>query len=345
MGRGVVQPISSRNRSIMMTPETFSILVQRFFGHLRSERNVSEHTICAYRDSFRLFLRYLTEQRRLRVEKITFEAFSPEVILGFLAHIEVARGSTIRTRNSRLTAIRAFVRFALSQGIPEFLPVGQRILNIPIKRANKPLLGFMDSKEIDAVLSAINLSSWSGRRDHLLFTLLFNTGGRISEVLQMRPGDIRHRVVQLHGKGRKDREVPIWPQTEKAIRGWCKYDRPDNAQYMITSAKGAQLSRRAAALRLKLAIRSASAQCPSLRNRRITLHTWRHSTAMSLLRAGVPAEMIALYLGHEQLTTTHGYIEADMTLKQQCLDKIREPPARRTRRHRSSHLLEFLQAL
>lgn len=329
----------------MMTPETFSILVQRFFGHLRAERNVSEHTICAYRDSFRLFLRYLTEQRRLRPEKVTFEAFSPEVILGFLGHIEAARGNTIRTRNSRLTAIRAFVRFALSQGIPEFLPVGQRILNIPIKRANKPLLGFMDNKEIDAVLSAINLSTWSGRRDHLMFTLLFNTGGRISEVLQMRPADVRHRIVRLHGKGRKDREVPIWPETEKTIRGWCKYDRPENAQYLITSAKGAQLSRRAAALRLKLAIRGACARCPSLRNRRITLHTWRHSTAMSLLRAGVQAEIIALWLGHEQLTTTHGYIEADLTLKQQCLDQLRKPTVRQARRHRTSHLLEFLQAL
>lgn len=328
-----------------MTPETFSILVQRFFGHLRSERNVSQHTICAYRDSFRLFLRYLTEQRHLRPEKVTFQAFSPDVVLGFLGHIEGARGNTIRTRNSRLTAIRAFVRFALSQGIPEFLPVGQRILNIPIKRTSKPLLGFMDNKEIDAVLGAINLSTWSGRRDHLLFTVLFNTGGRISEVLQMRPEDVHHRIARLHGKGRKDREVPIWPQTERAIRSWCKHDRPPNAQYLITSAKGVQISRRAAALRLKLAIHSACARCPSLRNRRISLHTWRHSTAMSLLRAGVPAEMIALWLGHEQLTTTHGYIEADLTLKQQCLDKLRMPAARGARRHRTSHLLEFLHAL
>jgi integrase len=157
----------------------------------------------------------------------------------------------------------------------------------------------MDSQEIDAVLSAINLSTWSGRRDHLLFTLLFNTGGRISEVLQMRPEDVHHRIVHLHGKGRKDREVPIWPQTEKAIRGWCKHDRPASAQYLITSAKGAPLSRRAAALRLRLALRGACGRCPSLKNRRITLHTWRHSTAMSLLRSGVQAEMIALWLGHE----------------------------------------------
>jgi site-specific recombinase XerD len=329
----------------MMTPETFSILVQRFFGHLRSERSMSDHTICAYRDSFRLFLRYLSEQRHLRPEKVTFEAFSPETILGFLGHIEAARGNTIRTRNSRLTAIRAFVRFALSQGIPEFLLVGQRILNIPIKCASKPLLGFMDSQEIDSVLSTINLSSWSGRRDHLLFTLLFNTGGRISEVLKVRPEDIHRRIVRLHGKGRKDREVPIWPQTEKAIRGWCKHDRPASAQYLITSAKGTALSRRAAALRLRLAISGACDRCPSLKNKRITLHTWRHSTAMSLLKAGVPAEMIALWLGHEQLTTTHGYIEADLTMKQQCLDKLRKPVARQARRHRSSHLLEFLQAL
>ncbi len=237
------------------------------------------------------------------------------------------------------------MRFALSQGIPEFLPVGQRILNIPIKRASKPSFGFMDSQEVDAVLSAISLSTWSGRRDHQLFTLLFNTGGRISEVLQMRPEEVRHRIVQLHGKGRKDREVPIWPQTERAIRGWCKHDRPANAQYLITSAKNAQLSRRAAALRLNLAIRGARARCPSLRNRQITLRTWRHSTATSLLRGGVPAEMIALWLGHEQLTNTHRYIEADPTMKQKCLDKLRKPPVRPARRHRTPHLLEFLQAL
>src|SRR5580692_12602636 len=98
-----------------MTPEVFAVLVQRFFGHLRSERNVSEHTICAYRDSFRLFLRYLFENRHLRPEKVTFESFTPEMILGFLRHVEAMRGNSIRTRNTRLTAIRAFVRFALSQ--------------------------------------------------------------------------------------------------------------------------------------------------------------------------------------------------------------------------------------
>jgi site-specific recombinase XerD len=328
-----------------MNSEMFSILVQRFFGHLRAERNVSEHTVAAYRDTFRLFLRYLSEQRRMRAESITFAALSPDVVLGFLTHIEVARGNGVRTRNARLTAIRAFMRFALSQGIPELLPIGQRILTIPIKRTRKPLLGFMDGHEIDVILSTINLSTWSGRRDHLLFSLLFNTGGRISEVLQIRPEDVHHRIVHLHGKGRRDREVPIWPQTERAIRAWCKHDRPPNAQHLITSTKGEKLSRRAAALRLKLALHRARETCPSLKRRRITLHTWRHSTAMSLLRAGVPVEVIALWLGHEQLTTTHEYIEADLTMKQECLDKLRKPAMRQARRHRTSHLVEFLQAL
>lgn len=185
-------------------------LLQRFFTeHLAAQRNLSAHTITAYRDSFRLLLTFLSTHRREPIDRLTLESLSPELILGFLDHLERTRGNGVRTRNVRLAAIRAFARFAVGETTPDLFPHAHRLLAIPLKRAPKPLMGFMTREEIDAILLATNRSSWSGRRDHLLFSFLYNTGARISEALHLSPADLQDHSVRLHGKGRNYGKVVV----------------------------------------------------------------------------------------------------------------------------------------
>ena len=326
-------------------PRSFPSLVQAFFTHLRREQAVSEHTVAAYRDTFRLLLLFIGEHRHLPVDQIALEDFCPDTVLAFLEHLEKQRHNLPRTRNARLTAIRAFVHFVLAHVAPDFVGDAHRILAIPSKRTNRPLLGFLQRNEVDAILTAVDSSAPIARRDHLLFSLLYNTGARISETLQLTPADVLHRVVHLRGKGRKQREVPLWPQTQRSLQQWCRAQQLAPTQPICANAEGRPLSRRSAARRLALALRRAQLNCPSLRGRKISLHTIRHTTAMHLLQSGVPIEIIALYLGHEQISTTHGYIEADLSLKKAALDCLQPPHGRRVPQRASSQILEFLQAL
>lgn len=323
----------------------FFTLIQQFFGSLRTQRNLSAHTLAAYRDTFRLLLRFLANKERVAIDQLTLDLLTPEAVLAFLEHLEEGRGNSIRTRNARLAAIHAFARFAVTQKAPDFLVAGQRILAIPCKRTVKPVLGFMSRAEIDAVLAATDQATCVGRRDHLLFTLLYNTGGRISEVLRLQPGEVSNRTVRLHGKGRKERDVPIWPATQREIQAWCRANKIGPTQYFFANRHGTPITRKGAALRLKAAVRTAATTCPTLRDRKITLHTFRHATAMHLLQSGVALPIIALWLGHEQPVTTHGYVEADLQMKQRCLDTLERLPAARRQSAVRSHLMAFLEAL
>ncbi|OAM88251.1 hypothetical protein AW736_17900 [Termitidicoccus mucosus] len=330
-----------------MKPDPFASLIKRFFADfLPVQRNLSAHTVSSYRDTFRLLLQFISEHYRTSIDALGMEHFSPETTLAFLDHLERSRGNTVRTRNNRLAALRSFARFALAESAPDFLPAAQRLLSIPVKKTDKPQMGFLTREEVTAILSATGDTA-AGQRDHLLFTVLYNTGARISEALALRPQDIRGRSLQLHGKGRKTRLVPLWPQTLRRLRRWCQIHalRPD--QPVFTNTRGAPLGRSGAAFRLALAVRKAAAQhCHSLRSRNITLHTFRHTTAMHLLQSGVPLEVIALWLGHERPFTTHLYVEADIKLKADCLRRLQPltPPVC-TRQRRGSHLLAFLEAL
>jgi site-specific recombinase XerD len=323
-------------------------LVQRFFAHyLVSQRNLSAHTRNGYRDTFRLFLSFLSKHHRRPIDQLTLDTISPATVLAFLDYLETSRNNSARTRNLRLAAIRTFVRFVLGQTVGvDFIGIGHRILAIPQKKSPKPLLGFMTREEIEAVLAATDPETHSGQRDQLLFTFLYNTGARISEALQLRPQDLLDRAVHLRGKGRKDRMVPVWPRTERRLRQWCKTDSVASDQLIFTNRNGEPLSRDGVAFRLALAVRKAAVHCPTLNKRRITCHTFRHSCAMSLLQAGVALEVIALWLGHAKPMTTHGYIEADLKMKAECLKRLTEPtPPRRRAAQESSRLLAFLEAI
>jgi integrase/recombinase XerD len=331
-----------------MKAEIFATLVQRFFADdLTAQRNLSPETRTGYRHTFRLLLRFLSHRQRGPIDRLTLEAYTPEAILGLLDHLERVRGNGVPTRNVRLAAIRTFVRFALSQSLGlDFLAAGQRILAIPQKRCAKQPRGFMTREEVDAILAATDQNTWSGRRDRLLFLLLYNTGARLSEALQLRPTDLRERSVQLHGKGRKERESPLWASTARSLRQWCHTNRIAPEERIFSNCRGTPLSHDGVTFRLRLAVRKAAAQCPSLNGRRITSHRFRNSCAMALLQAGVAIEVIALYLGHATPQTTHHYVEADLKMKADCLRRLTEPKAAKHQpRDEPSRLLAFLEAV
>jgi integrase len=204
----------------------------------------------------------------------------------------------------------------------------------------------MTREEIDAVLAATDQRTWSGRRDLILFTLLYNTGARISEALQLRARDIHGDIVLLHDKGRKEREVPLWPQAGRGLRRWCIANRIAPDQFVFTNRCGAPLSHDGVSCRLDLAVKQATLQFPSLAGRRITSHRFRNSCAMALLQAGVPLEVITLYLGHSRPVTTHAYVEADLKMKADCLRRLTAAKMPKEVRHdEQSRLLAFLEAV
>ncbi|MCX6915565.1 MAG: tyrosine-type recombinase/integrase [Verrucomicrobia bacterium] len=330
-----------------MTSNPFPILIERFFtDHLRTQRNVSPLTIEAYSDTFRILLRYLAENHRQTIDRLTFRDFGADDILAFLDHLERVRGNCVRSRNARLAAIRAFAHFALAYSGPAFAVASQRILAIPCKRTTKPVLSFMNREEVMAVLAAIDTTTKVGRRDHLFFSLLYQTGARISEASQLGPSDVRDRFLRLHGKGRKERAVPIPNDLMARLHEHVRTNKLSPDRPLFANRQGAALTREGLALRLDLAVHKAEQTCPSLRGRRITPHTWRHSTAMHLLQAGVPLEVIALWLGHEQPAVTHTYVQADLKMKRECM-KLLEPPSKPRRKRdplRFSRLLSFLEA-
>jgi integrase/recombinase XerD len=329
-----------------MRPDAFAGLVQRFFAdYLPAQRNLSPHTSRSYRQTFRLLLVFLSKRHDRPVDRLTFAEFTPDSILAFLDHLERGRNNAVRTRNVRLAAIRSFARFVLGESAPDFLAVAQRILVIPNKRCVKPVLGFMTRSEMAAVIEAFDTGTWSGRRDHLFFSLLYNTGARVSEMLQLKPVDFQRRTVHLLGKGRKSRMVPIWPQNIRRLILWCREHRLADDQFVFTNRQRSPLTREGIAFRLRLAVTKAAQTCVSLRQRKITPHTFRHSAAMHLLQSGTPVEIIALWMGHSSPVTTHGYVEADLAMKQACLRQLNEPePAHCSRRAPPySRLLAFLE--
>lgn len=326
----------------------FASLVQGFFcQHLIQQRNVSAQTVASYRDTFRLLLGYLASVRKRKLAGLTLADLDAPMISAFLDHLERKRRNCIRTRNVRFAAIRSFLKYAAALD-PASLPIIQRVLAMPMKRFGRPLLGYLSRDEVAAVLEAPDASTWSGQRDRVLFSLLYNTGARVSEALALRRADVSlssSRHVQITGKGRKQRMVPLWKSTAQRLREWIARINQDPQTLLFPNRDGRPLSRSGAEKRLKTAVATAIGECPTLRSKRVSPHTFRHTTAMHLLQSGVDITVVAMWLGHEGLQTTHQYIEANMAMKDEALSKLTEIPIRKVRYRVSDKLLQFLEDL
>jgi len=334
--------------SCASTSPGFAILLQDFFcQRLVAQRNASARTVASYRDAFRLLLLYAQSHIRKAPATLSLADLDAPLILGFLDHLEKERGNSVRTRNARLVAVRSFLRYAAFRD-PGALPTIQRVLAIPTKRFDKPLLGFLVREEIQAILSAPQRSTWSGQRDHVMLATFYNTGARVSEIIGVRVADVvlgRDASVHIRGKGRKERATPLWRSTAKLLEVWLTRIRRDPDAPVFPNRDGLPLSRSGIEQRLRGAVDTATERCPTLRGRRISPHTLRHTTAMHLLQSGVDIAVIALWLGHESTATTHRYIEADLAMKERALATLQEPHTRSVRYRASDGILAFLERL
>ena len=329
-------------------PPSFAALVQQFFTeYLVAQRAVSPRTVACYRDALLLFLDFAS--RRLGKAPTTMQLadLQPDLILAFLDHLEQDRKNSVRSRNLRLTALRAFLKFAGRRDVASLHDV-ERALAVPMKRFERPMLDYLTRAEMVAVLGEPG-ESWSSRRDHLLLTMLYNTGARVSEIIGVRVVDVvldSAACVHLHGKGRKLRSIPMWDATVTEIRSWLRLNPTLRCEAaLLPNRDGQAMSRSNVAQRLDVAVRRASVEQPSLLKKRVSPHILRHTTAMHLLQAGVPFNVIALWLGHESPTTTHRYVEADLAIKEKALGRLEAPDTRIRRYQAPDSLIRFLQTL
>lgn len=332
----------------MREAKSFSSLVQTFFAqHLCEHKQVSPRTVTVYRDTFRLLFAFLQQQTGRTPSELAIVDLDAPVILAFLNHLETARHNHVRSRNLRLSAIRSFFRFASLRDV-EHLAVASRVLAIPTKRTGHPLLTFLSRPEMDAILASTDQTTWLGSRDHALLLTMYNTGARASEITAMTCGQVSFgatTLIQLHGKGRKERTVPIWPQTAKVLNRWFQILNGKDSNLAFPTVHGSRLSADALHHLLQRAVGRASGTCPDLPRKRVTPHVIRHTTAMHLLQAGVDIAVIALWLGHESTETTHGYIEADLEMKQRALQKLTPASGTVSRFKPGDALLQFLSKL
>lgn len=326
----------------------FALLLQGFFHqHLIQQRNVSPQTVASYRDTFRLLLQYFTNVRKKRSTSLVLGDLNASTISAFLDHLEKQRRNSIRTRNVRFAAIRSFLKYVAALD-PASLPNIQCVLAMPMKRFSRPVLNYLSREEVSAILESPSDSTFSGQRDRTLFALLYNTGARITEMLTLRRGDVSldsSRHVQVTGKGRKQRIVPLWKNTAQQLRDWMQRIPQDQQSPLFPNRHGRPMTRSGAEKRLQKAVQSAASHCSTLQTKCVSPHTFRHTTAMHLLQSGVDITVIAMWLGHEGLQTTHQYIEANLTMKEEALSKLTELPKQKVRYRASDQLLKFLDSL
>lgn len=335
-------------KTITSSAPSFASLVQQFFTeYLVTQRALSPRTISSYRDSLMLFLDFAQQRIGKEPAAMLLSEIEPDLILAFLDHLEHERGNSVRSRNLRLAALRTFIKFAGRRDLSS-LHVVERVLAVPMKRFEHPMLGFLSREEMIAVIGQPG-ETWTSRRDHLLLAMLYNTGARVSEIIGVRVADVvldSAPYVLLHGKGRKQRAVPLWKVTVREIRDWLRSNDPlrDDA-ILLPSRDGKLMTRSNVEQRLGIAVTRAINEHPDLAKKRISPHTIRHTTAMHLLQSGVAFNVIALWLGHESVNTTHRYVEADLAMKEKALSRLDEPQTKMRRYRPTDQLMAFLRQL
>lgn len=331
-----------------MTTASFPALVQSFFtDRLLRQQKASPHTIAGYRDTFRILLRFAETCLGRGPSDLRLEDLDAVFLARFLDYLEQDRGNSVRSRNTRLAALRGFFRY-IAFAEPAHALLCQRVLAIPTKRYVRTVVEFLNPEETAALLSAPNPCTWHGRRDRTLLQLAVQTGLRLSEITSLRRQDIElgsGAHARCLGKGRKMRCTPLRPDVVRLLSAWLSEQVTDPEAHIFPSSRHRSLSSDAVQRLVAKHIALASKTCPSLTGRAITPHTLRHTAAMNLLRSGVDITVIALWLGHESTETTQIYLHADMELKRRALAHSTVSGLAPATFKPSDSLLAFLESL
>lgn len=323
------------------------ILQTYFTTYLVAQRAMSDATILTYRDTWRLFLGFLSQRLQIPAHQLTLGDIDVDRVLAFLNHLETQRGNSAATRNLRLAAIKSVLAFHAARA-PDHLDTIAQIHAIPIKKKPKPQPTFLSHAQAQVLLDAISLDSWTGRRDRAMFALAIQTGLRLSEfaslqITSLHLGPAPH--VACVGKGRKTRTTPLTTTTALLMRTYLQERETRSGTALFPNPQGSELSPDAVQQRLKLYLRNAAVAYPELAALHVTVHTLRHTAAMRFLEAGIDTAVIALWLGHESIATTSIYLHADLSIKRAALERTRQPDTPVGDFRPSDPLLAWLESL
>ena len=324
--------------------------MKRFFSHyLPVQKGLSANTILAYRDAIKLLLCYTADTLGRPVDRLAVEDIAEKVVVGFLDYVEKERRCSSGTRNARLAAIHSLFAF-IAREEPTLLQQCQRIRAIPLKRTEHKTVDYLEEKEMQAILDAVDINSRTGIRDRALLLLLYNTGARVSEIVELKLPDLRLNgadQVHLLCKGKKHRSCPLWPETATALQAYLKQRTPKEPgiEHLFLNANGAPITRFGIRHITGKYAAAAQNQCPSIKTKTVNPHTIRHTTAMHLLRSGNDVNMVSYWLGHADINTTHIYLEIDMEMKRQMLEKAGAPSIKKPLPWQKPDILQWLQAL
>jgi len=316
---------------------------------LAYERGLSENTILAYRDCLKLFLCYCEDNLKFDIDKIFCDKIDNHIVTNFLDWLEKNRNCSPRTRNARLAALKSFFHY-LGRNIPECLENVRKIMSIPLKKVPHKTVDYLEEDELKKIFDCINLESPNGLRDKALLLLMYNTGARVTEITNITISDLRldkSAHVNILGKGKKYRVCPLWEETVEAINSYlaARKTKNINEKHLFLNARGIVITRFGVRYIIQKYAYKTMKTTSTLKNKVTTPHIIRHTTAMHLLQAGNELNMIRLWLGHSSLDTTHMYVEIDMKMKREILNKC-QPPVLKERKKiwKQPKILEWLES-
>lgn len=318
----------------MINNRELSGYLQDFFSsHLIEQRGLSPHTLKSYRDTFTLFLRF-TQRQKGTAKPVVLSELNTTLVLDFLKNLEDpvhGRGNNAQTRNLRLAAIHAFFKYLSWHGSGGERRQANKILAIPFKKMAMAKLDYLNRQELEAVFSQVNTKALEGFRDFTLLTYMYNTGCRSQEAASTRISEIDFsgQTVAVTGKGRKQRLIPLWPTTIQALRHYLeRYRRRPKLpgkDHLFISQRGMPLTRFGVRRIIIKYLRKAGVSCESLKGKRLSTHSLRHTCAVHLLESDVEPNVIKAWLGHSSLNATSRYLDADLTRKKAALEKFGPP--------------------
>lgn len=336
-----------------MKPTDFSVHATNFLTHyLAAQRNLSPNTIKAYRDVFTLLLRFCRDVRGIALENLRLEHIDVSLVEAFLDYLETDRKSSPSTRNHRLATLHAFFRYVQAEE-PAHMLQCQKILAIPLRRHARQTVGYVSKEELAEILAQPDLRTSAGRRDAVLLSVLYDTGARVQELIDLSAGDVRldpPAQLRLLGKGRKMRAVPLMDNTAQLLRDHLQenhLNRPEQFEKpLFHNARHQRLSRSGIRYILQKYLLRAQPQIPTL-NRKVSPHTLRHAKGMHLLQSGISLDMIRDFLGHVDTKTTQIYARANLEMKRKALETITDPSPVRTipSWQQNKDLLDWLHSL
>jgi integrase/recombinase XerD len=321
--------------------------VTAFFGQrLPIERHASENTRDSYAYAFRLLLAFASTRLQVTPSQLTVEQIDAPLVLGFLNDLEATRGNGRNSRNIRLAAIKSFMHF-LEYRLPSAIEQIRRILAIPVKKTESKLVRHLTAEEMQALLDAPDPSGWKGIRDRAMLHLCYAGGLRASELIGVRLDDLKLQPqpsVLIHGKGRRERCLPLWKTTTSTLRAWLATRGTVPVPELFVSARGESLTRSGFEYILRKHVQTAKQHCPSLTTKRVHPHVLRHTCALTVLQATKDLRKVALWLGHAKTQTTEMYTRVDPAVKLETLESVVPPKLRSGRFKATDKLIAWLEA-